>query len=577
MVTLSATASGKPASKVLDFGGFGGILPWEGLSGNCTLGSGTPPQPSGACPGGVKCQATRAEVIYTVVMAIGVKSGRTTPLRTRSTSEPHKAKSSPKTPTKTKAEVKAEPPTRSTATVQSAAQAREKSANNSSVRQRRRQAEQKLDPGQGVASNRSNSSRRNFNVGTADIDAQSGALSQSMNSQGRTIINGTNADDQIQVSLREGGGLLVQNGAQRIELSEAQAQNLEIRAGAGDDSITVDSDVPYDLTLRGGEGNDTITGGAGNDRIYGDQGRDTLKGEAGNDYIEGGDGNDRINGGEGRDVLYGLDGNDRINGGAGRDYLDGGDGNDRLAGGDGIDQVIGGRGNDNLRGGRGDDVLAGGEGRDAYNGDQGADSIFYQENDNAPLNRWDNHTLVEMGSWERQLGKSINISGTPAFENRVLSDLNALRSLPSGQSMLRDLDRAGRTTTIQDSPVDASYFQADASINRFQTNRNTANGRGTGGTINYSPSSTDSGENNAWAHGPPIVGLNHEIGHAENAAQGSMPLGNTDGEANRERIAVGLSIDDDGDPNTPRIQPNRNNENRLRAELNLERRERYGE
>lgn len=48
-------------------------------------------------------------------------------------------------------------------------------------------------------------------------------------------------------------------------------------------------------------GEDRLSGGTGNDHLYG----------IGNDVVYGGDGNDRLNGGSGNDTLAGNEGNDR--------------------------------------------------------------------------------------------------------------------------------------------------------------------------------------------------------------------------------------------------------------------------
>ena len=68
--------------------------------------------------------------------------------------------------------------------------------------------------------------------------------------------------------------------------------------------------------IYGGDGHDTLTGGAGTYWLYGGSGNDALTGGAGVDWLEGGAGDDTLNGGAGDDKLYG---------GAGNDILDGGD------------------------------------------------------------------------------------------------------------------------------------------------------------------------------------------------------------------------------------------------------------
>lgn len=78
----------------------------------------------------------------------------------------------------------------------------------------------------------------------------------------------------------------------------------------------------------GSSGNDIISGGKKDDRLYGGTGADNLNAGDGNDYIEGNAGNDSLTGGEGVDILLG---------GADKDTLDGGTGNDILKGGGGDD------------------------------------------------------------------------------------------------------------------------------------------------------------------------------------------------------------------------------------------------
>ena len=146
--------------------------------------------------------------------------------------------------------------------------------------------------------------------------------------------------------------------------------------------------------FAGGDGNDVLTGGTGDDTLKGNVGADQLRGGSGNDtlyadsldtVIEGGAGMDTlhvegsmgvtIGAGAGIETAYGnvgddvFDGSDltaaaNFEGGSGNDTLTGGSGNDTLKGNAGNDTLIGGTGDDVLTGGSGDDTLSGGVGQD---------------------------------------------------------------------------------------------------------------------------------------------------------------------------------------------------------------------
>jgi hypothetical protein len=137
--------------------------------------------------------------------------------------------------------------------------------------------------------------------------------------------------------------------------------------------------------------------------LSGGNGNDLLFGLGGNDTLTGGVGNDILNGGNGNDILYGNAGNDVINGNAGIDwayYNTAGAGvtvNLRLtttqntinAGSDtllNIENLIGSNYNDTLtgnavnnvlNGGSGNDSLRGGGGNDVMNGGTGIDWVYY--------------------------------------------------------------------------------------------------------------------------------------------------------------------------------------------------------
>lgn len=105
--------------------------------------------------------------------------------------------------------------------------------------------------------------------------------------------------------------------------------------------------------LRGSHGDDIVSGGGGNDTLWGVDGNDTLSGDAGDDTVDGGYGNDVLNGGDGNDSLQGDVGDDVLDGGAGNDTLSGDLGNDILTGGAGNDHLVGGYGDDVYRFGAG--------------------------------------------------------------------------------------------------------------------------------------------------------------------------------------------------------------------------------
>ena len=179
---------------------------------------------------------------------------------------------------------------------------------------------------------------------------------------------------------------------------------ITIRAGEGNDVVEVAPGTKVNLTLLGGNGDDTLRGGDGNDRILGLNGRDTIEGRAGNDHLtlgasrtyhvpgekredpiieiaDGGTGDDRVLGGWGQDVLTGGEGADLVEGGGGDDAIDGGAGIDRLRGNADTDNVFGGDGQDTLDGGSGRDYLDGGTGNDRLSGGLGNDTLYGMDGD----------------------------------------------------------------------------------------------------------------------------------------------------------------------------------------------------
>lgn len=128
---------------------------------------------------------------------------------------------------------------------------------------------------------------------------------------------------------------------------------------SGSDSANTISGGGGDDELFGGSGNDTMHGGDGDDRMYGWNGSDTMNGDANNDLMYGGNDGDTMKGGSGNDTMYGEPGRDTMWGGANDDTMYGNDGRDTMYGDDGKDKLYGGSANDTLDGGAGSDKCSG--------------------------------------------------------------------------------------------------------------------------------------------------------------------------------------------------------------------------
>jgi Ca2+-binding RTX toxin-like protein len=116
------------------------------------------------------------------------------------------------------------------------------------------------------------------------------------------IIVGTGGCDTITVNATNPNSITV-NGTGSY--SVGTGGHVIVYGMACDDNITLIGNI--NLEAHGGDGNDTITGGAGHDVIFGDMGNDTLTGAAGNDVLVGGSGSDRLVGSAGHDILVSGD------------------------------------------------------------------------------------------------------------------------------------------------------------------------------------------------------------------------------------------------------------------------------
>ena len=150
--------------------------------------------------------------------------------------------------------------------------------------------------------------------------------------------------------------------------------------GVADDGEVAEGDnVAMDVEhVRGGMGNDALTGSGARNFLVGGPGSDTLNGDDGDDYLDGESGADAMNGGAGKDaalyssrslpVTVDLDGV----------ADDGGTTEGDNAGSD-VEAIYGGSGNDTLTGNGSDNELSGGLGADTVSGGGGSDWMLYSD------------------------------------------------------------------------------------------------------------------------------------------------------------------------------------------------------
>lgn len=186
-------------------------------------------------------------------------------------------------------------------------------------------------------------------------------------------------------------GISAISGVERI--SAGNFTGVYIGGGAGNDTINVSGIELVGIgSIRGGNGNDVITGTSAGDIIWGEGGNDTLNGGAGDDIFYASDA-DMIDGGDGFDVLVAQANNASIgvtgfinlerisaNGFTGV-YVTGSTGNDTLNFSAielvGIGSIRGGNGNDDITATAGNDVLWGDAGNDTLNGGEGNDTFMF--------------------------------------------------------------------------------------------------------------------------------------------------------------------------------------------------------
>jgi Ca2+-binding RTX toxin-like protein len=137
-------------------------------------------------------------------------------------------------------------------------------------------------------------------------------------------VKGTAANNAIALRLAAGNPAVIQvdlgdNGSADSSFRVAAIDKISVEAQAGNDRVRIDDTngaftnaIP--TRIDGGQGNDTIAGGAGAERLNGGPGNDTIDGNGGNDVSDLGPGADSFvwDPGDGSDTIEGDDGPDTM-------------------------------------------------------------------------------------------------------------------------------------------------------------------------------------------------------------------------------------------------------------------------
>ncbi|MEN4903271.1 M91 family zinc metallopeptidase [Luteimonas sp. TWI1416] len=375
--------------------------------------------------------------------------------------------------------------------------------------------------------------------------ARERTVAQGYVSRDQVVFTTGSGDDDVGVSQRDDGTLDVTVNDESYEVRLGEGQELTLRTGEGNDTIKVAPNVDVNIVVDAGQGdNDVLVEGNGDNRISSGDGDDLIRvtGSGRNDIHTTG-GSNEIHGGSGVNVIYGGDGSDTIHAGTGTNYIEGGRGDDVIHGGGEFDIISAGRGDDTIHVGEGRTTVYAGDGQDTIEGAHAQTTVYAEVSDLVNAATGAKPTVVNVEIDNSAGDRGIAVKGSDAFVQRMQSELDFLRASPNGQQMLAEFDKAaetkGNSVTIQElSNEDNGYAQT------FSNDADIVNGRpGAGGdvTISYNPSF------HMDAFPAPSVVLYHEMSHAYNGVNGTFLPGTYRGEGpdsgqvpNAERQAVGL-------------------------------------
>jgi hypothetical protein len=126
---------------------------------------------------------------------------------------------------------------------------------------------------------------------------------------GALTLTSTSGADVITVDQLGGVLYTVLNGSTEL-FSVTAVTTASVTASAGNDKVTLGSEVFTPFLVTAGSGNDTLTAGSGLDTLIAGSGKDVLNAGSGNDSLVGGSGTDSFYIGVGSETVVGGSGND---------------------------------------------------------------------------------------------------------------------------------------------------------------------------------------------------------------------------------------------------------------------------
>jgi hypothetical protein len=332
---------------------------------------------------------------------------------------------------------------------------------------------------------------------------------------GVLTVSGTAGHDHLTVEQGSAGIYVMENGVRTNIMSSGKAvqtlsatsvKSIVMNGYDGHDHLGVSFTLgTKPAKFYGGDGNDEVVGGYGNDQIWGGAGNDTISGRNGNDYIHGGTGNDTLKGGSGNDEIICADDTDTAYGNSGNDTLSGGEGSDNLYGGSDKDQLAGGTGDDGLFGGEDADTLTGGTGDDRFL------QIYSRSTPNwyTTIQTW-NDIVTDLNSSDARIGFQNHVGDYEDDDSIYRGGIWSDEHIQAVDIALTALHRATGNTALLKSPT------ADDGILVFvrlgaRVSGEGMDGNNDGEVIRLTDSAFNNVDHSEW--GNTVQTTLHEVGH----------------------------------------------------------------